>query len=196
MECAWSKLSKVNFLRPCTLDLKIHYIKIKIGKDKVFQNSKWRWPKWRHVAKKFIRFSFYARNVEKLHKNASVSIKCYLWLFVGSLITNLYVNFQIQYGGSKAEDGIFKNAGRISTKCPPTGFRGRRLRIYCQICKIQNSGSKMADEIFKNNGKVSTNVHLRVFGVADYEFIVIFMKFNMADSRWWITFCKNTVKSD
>ena len=53
-------------------------------------------------------------------------------------------------------DGIFKNNGKISTKCPLAGFRGRRLRIYYQIFKIQYGGSKMVDEIFKNNSKTST----------------------------------------
>ena len=52
-------------------------------------------------------------------------------------------------------DEIFKNNGKISIKCLPTDFGGRRLRIYYQIYKIQYGGSKMADEILKNNGKIS-----------------------------------------
>ena len=52
-------------------------------------------------------------------------------------------------------DGIFKNDGRMSTKCSPTGFWDRQLRIYRQIYKIQYGGPKMADEIFTNNGKIS-----------------------------------------
>ena len=53
-------------------------------------------------------------------------------------------------------DEIFKNNGKISTKCPRTSFWDRRLRIYYQIYKIHHGGSKMAVEIFKNNGKIST----------------------------------------
>ena len=53
-------------------------------------------------------------------------------------------------------DKISKNDGKISTKCPPTNFRDRRLQIYCQLYKLPYEGSNMADEIFKNNGKIST----------------------------------------
>ena len=40
------------------------------------------------------------------------------------------------------------------------------------------------------------NAHPRVFGVADYEFIGRFTKFDTADSRWWMTFWKSTVESN
>ena len=48
-------------------------------------------------------------------------------------------------------DEIFKNNDKISTKCPPTNFWGRRLRIYYQIYKIQYGGFKMVDDILEKN---------------------------------------------
>ena len=39
------------------------------------------------------------------------------------------------------------------------------------------------------------NPHLRVFRVAEYEFIVGFTKFNMADPSWRMNFSKITVES-
>ena len=43
--------------------------------------------------------------------------------------------------------------------------------------------------------KLVQNVHPRVFGIADYEFMVRFTKFNMADLRWRMKFSKMTIKS-
>ena len=86
-------------------------------------------------------------------------------------------------------DGIFKNNGKISTKCPPTNFRVRRLQIYCQIYEIQYGGFS------KITVKLIQNVHPRISGIADYEFIVRFTKLNMADPRWRMEFSKITVKS-
>ena len=53
-------------------------------------------------------------------------------------------------------DEIFKNDGKICTKCPPTGFWGCGLRIFRQIYKIQY-GEFEINEIFKNYGRISTN---------------------------------------
>ena len=53
----------------------------------------------------------------------------------------------------------------------------------------------MMDEFSKMTIKSVQNVHLRVFYVVDYGFILIFIKFNMADSRWRMIFRENTVES-
>ena len=86
-------------------------------------------------------------------------------------------------------DGIYKNGGRISTKCPPTEFFVRST-----IFNIANPRWRL--KLTKIIVKSLKNLRPRVFGVADYEFIVINTKFNMADSRWWMIFWKNIVKSD
>ena len=52
----------------------------------------------------------------------------------------------------------------------------------------------MADEIFKNDGRIS-NAHPWIFRVDDCEFIVRFIKFNMADPRWRIEFSKMIINS-
>ena len=52
----------------------------------------------------------------------------------------------------------------------------------------------MADEIFKNDGRIS-NAHLWIFRVDDREFIVRFMKFNMANPRWRMKFSKMIIMS-
>ena len=53
----------------------------------------------------------------------------------------------------------------------------------------------MADEILKITVKSVQNVHPRVFGIANYEFIERFTKFNMGDQRWWMKISKMTIKS-
>ena len=50
-------------------------------------------------------------------------------------------------------------------------------------------------EFLKRTAESVQNAHLRVFEVLDYEFIVRFTKFNMADPRWWMEFLKMTVES-
>ena len=51
----------------------------------------------------------------------------------------------------------------------------------------------MVDEIFQNNRKISTKCPRTGFWVAEYEFIIKFAKFNMADPRWRMKFLKITV---
>ena len=93
-------------------------------------------------------------------------------------------------------DEIFKNDGKISAKRPPTGFLGRWLWIV-RFKKFNMEDPRWLMKFSKMTILKSVQyVHLRVFEVADYEFIVIFTKFNMADSRWWVTFWENTVESD
>ena len=141
MESAWSEHKEVNFLRPWTWRSISEFYKIQNGGTMLKNSSD---------------FLFTPEMWKSYIKNVSVSIECYLWVFMTSLIANSYLNLQVQHGGSKMADQIFKNNGKISTKCSLTGFWGRWLWIYRQIYKIQYGGSKMVDEIFKNNGKIST----------------------------------------
>ena len=139
MESAWSEHKEVNFLRPWTWRSISEFYKIQNGGTMLKNSSD---------------FLFTPEMWKSYIKNVSVSIECYLWVFMTSLIANSYLNLQVQYSGSKKADRIFKNNGRISTKCSPTGL-----------------------------------------WVTDYEFIVGFTTFNMADPRWRMKFLKITVKS-
>ena len=92
---------------------------------------------------------------------------------------------------------FFKNWCKSLWKCISRGFWGRWLYICCQIFKIQNDKSNMAEKILINlpffskiDANHHENVYLGVFGVADYEFVVRFSKFKMANSKWLQNFDK------
>ena len=49
---------------------------------------------------------------------------------------------------------------------------------------IQNGGFKMVVAEMKNRDDIGENVYWGVFAVADYESVIRFSKFKMADSIW------------
>ena len=102
MESAWSEPRKVNFLRPWTLNLKIY--------EWVSQNPKLRWLKWRREAQKLIWFSFYAKNVEKLHKKCIRIDEMLLLSVCGVAYYEFVPEFANSIWRSKMADRVFKNA--------------------------------------------------------------------------------------
>ena len=80
------------------------------------------------------------------------------------------------------------NSNKIST------YEFLRSLITNLLSDLQSSIRRM--KFSKITVKSVQNIHPWVLGVTDYEFIVIFTKFNIANSRWWLTFRKNNVKSD
>ena len=61
---------------------------------------------------------------------------------------------------------------------------GHWLWIWHQIFGIQNGGPNMADIIFWKSNDFRGTLYSRVFGVANYEFDIGFIFFEMADPIW------------
>ena len=175
MKSAWSKLRKVNFLRPWTVNLKIHFSKFKMAA----------WGSKIHQI--FFSSQKCGKVTQKMYWcRSNVTYKCLrgclLWIRTWICKFNTAdLRWRMEFSKIAVE-----SLQNVHTRV----FGVADYEFIVRFTKFN-----MADKIFKNKGKISTKCHSRVFGVADYEFIVRFTKFNMADLRWRMKFWKIIIKS-